>query len=992
MASFLLFAVLAKAVPADPKPFIFKQPDQTDLTVYLKGDERISWAETQDGYTILYSDSQKGYVYATQNTEKKLITSSFLAHNPENRSSIEQSFLSVITPKLQYSAEQKETIKNTWKSTNQATEATAFPGIGKRKLLCILIGFPDKPFTKTHDDFDSLMNQPGYSVAGATGSVHDYYEASSFGKFDLHVDVVGPYTAKKSIQYYGQDQGDWKDIYVKELISEAVTYANADVNYQDYDNDKDGYVDGICIIYAGYAQAQGGPAYTIWPHQGNLPQLRFDGVNLNNYFCASELVGNFGSILTPIGTICHEFGHTLGLLDYYDTDYEGSGGTSDHPGSWNVMSQGSYNNGGKTPPYWDMYSRSTQKWCTWTRLNSSQEVTMKSCGEDTIGYYFESAVLNEYFFLENRQQTDKWGYGLPGHGMLIYHVDKNNVGWTNNKVNIDPTKRSFYIESAVPRSQPSVATAGDPFPGTSGKTSFTDNTTPNALSISGKPSNSPITNISETNGVIKFYFKGEPTVTTDMVSDISSDSAICSGKFLNYGTGGILDKGICWALYPTVPRVGASSTTSNNHLLPNADTSAITCALFGLMPETTYNVCTYASTAYGTQYGYGATLKFSTNKAGTPIVNTIEIINIDTAKATGNAIITKHGNSTPTNAGFCWSKTNSLPTISDSNVTNVYVNDSFTGSLTNLSPSTLYYVRAFAKNNEGTSYGNIITFYTNGLPITSNIIIAKDTMICAGKVPDTIKGSKPTGGSGTFTYQWLQSNDQVEWNIAPNTASNMYYIPTAIVSPTYFRRVAVSGALTDTSNISLINVTTPSMGGVVAVEKSPDSTVVGIAVIKLVNYHGDIKNWQRSTDKVIFSNVSTSPLDIFVDTLKSVGTYTYRVRVQNGICPGTISDTVSVVVRTPYTGIELVENTDIFEVYPNPTNGIITLAFSQNIMKKADVTVVNATGEVVYQKNGISCLQNQSQKMDLSKLPQGIYFIKILSDNANYVRKINIVK
>ncbi len=82
----------------------------------------------------------------------------------------------------------------------------------------------------------------------------------------------------------------------------------------------------------------------------------------------------------------------------------------------------------------------------------------------------------EYFILENRQQVG-WDYYLPGHGMLIYHVNQNVAGWNSNCANCNPNFPGVDLEEA--NSSP-YNRAGNPFPGTSNKTSFTDNTTPNS--------------------------------------------------------------------------------------------------------------------------------------------------------------------------------------------------------------------------------------------------------------------------------------------------------------------------------------------------------------------------------------------------------------------------------------------------------------------------------------------------------------------------------
>jgi M6 family metalloprotease-like protein len=123
------------------------------------------------------------------------------------------------------------------------------------------------------------------------------------------------------------------------------------VNYADYDWDGDKEVDQVFIVYAGYGEAQGAPAETIWPHEsvlgGTWDALTLDNVTLNTYACGQELAGkdsSDGTHLAGIGTICHEFSHCLGLPDFYDTDANtGANDTNYGTGTFDLMCGGSYN-------------------------------------------------------------------------------------------------------------------------------------------------------------------------------------------------------------------------------------------------------------------------------------------------------------------------------------------------------------------------------------------------------------------------------------------------------------------------------------------------------------------------------------------------------------------------------------------------------------------------------------------------------------------------
>jgi len=78
-------------VPANPNPIKYQQPDSTILTILLKGDENLHWAETSDGYTLL-SNQNNGYEYAKLDKTENLVISGRLAHEPESRTKKENRF------------------------------------------------------------------------------------------------------------------------------------------------------------------------------------------------------------------------------------------------------------------------------------------------------------------------------------------------------------------------------------------------------------------------------------------------------------------------------------------------------------------------------------------------------------------------------------------------------------------------------------------------------------------------------------------------------------------------------------------------------------------------------------------------------------------------------------------------------------------------------------------------------------------------------------
>lgn len=98
--------------PASGKPIEYKQPDGTTTTILLKGDEKIHWAETTDGYTLLSNPVSKGWEYGKKDCKDNLILSGKIAHNPDARGKKELRFLKKIDKGLKFSDVQiKERVK-----------------------------------------------------------------------------------------------------------------------------------------------------------------------------------------------------------------------------------------------------------------------------------------------------------------------------------------------------------------------------------------------------------------------------------------------------------------------------------------------------------------------------------------------------------------------------------------------------------------------------------------------------------------------------------------------------------------------------------------------------------------------------------------------------------------------------------------------------------------------------------------------------------------
>ena len=522
-----------KASPAFPGLISFSQPDGSKVNIYLRGDEKVHWAESEDGYSLVYDDN--GYLcYAIKNANGDMIASEFRATDITARPQVVKTMLMSTQKKLRFSHQQVSDYLAVWdRIAAQANHNSNSKSLtGSRRALVVLFQTPDCQLHHRKSEFLALFNDHNYTEGSAHGSVYDYYHEASNGQFNLQVDVLGPITADHNMAYYGDDdsQGSW------EFGTEVAQKIAGLADFSEYDNDGDGVVDGMHIIFAGYGEEAGGGSDRIWSHQWyvwNAPT--YDGITFGPYSCSPELRGNFGTNLTRIGVICHELGHVFGAPDYYDTDYEGSGGEYPGLGKWDIMSSGSWNDNGRTPARHGAYTATNiYKWTTATTLTDPQTVTITQAGDRHDVYRINTSTNGDYFIMENRQKKGFDSY-LPGHGLLVYHVHSSANG---SSVSNSTHPQQLYIVSAIASSDypeggsssyGSIETGATTFPGYNHKDSLTDNSTPWLRPWSGVENHTPLYFIQENfaDSSIFFYFKEMlPVVPTQIEAHYISEHTI----------------------------------------------------------------------------------------------------------------------------------------------------------------------------------------------------------------------------------------------------------------------------------------------------------------------------------------------------------------------------------------------------------------------------------------------------------------------------------
>ena len=501
----ILIAAKAFAITAYPYPISVSSPSG-DVTIYLHGNQYFKYAVTVDGYPLL----QKGndWFFAAYDDHGNLYPTLYKAEEEINRNNDLRLFLErqskekimkVVNAKTEQSIIDGKKIISTNKSQRN-------PVLGKRKVLVILMQFADVKFTKSHEDFDDLFNKKNYAVDGAKGSVWNYYDYASYGLLDLHSDVIGPFDAQHDMEYYGGNVG-WgsndKNPYA--LFQEALDKAAGIVNLAEYDTDGDGYVDNIHIIYAGYGEEAGASSDAIWAHESYLSTIEKNGVKIDRYSCAPELRSNRGGGISRIGPHCHEIGHALGAMDYYDTDYN-TGGYYSGTGKWDVMASGSWNEDGISPANFNPYTKAYDfGWCEIVNVSENSQLLISSSSFSNKIYRINSSNSNEFFLLENRQK-ESFDSSVPGHGLLIFHIsediEKQKVKNTINSTYpqscyIVCASSGYRAVSSTPTSYGDIDSGGCPYPGETNKTTFDYYSIPAALCNTGNYAGFSLSSIME---------------------------------------------------------------------------------------------------------------------------------------------------------------------------------------------------------------------------------------------------------------------------------------------------------------------------------------------------------------------------------------------------------------------------------------------------------------------------------------------------------------
>ncbi len=428
------------------------------------------------------------------------------------------------------------------------------------------------------DDLDTtvtMLQQELFDGPWPTITMAEHYEEMSYGQFHLWGTVYGWYEMANSGAFYEGSQvpGEYDNgLFVGDFLEECLLQSDLEIDFAQYDNDgpdgepnsgdDDGYVDAVAFVHSGPGGEGGGPH--VWSHRWRYEawfgfpfttnDMGANGSNIRvNDYTIQPAVSAGGNNLIEIGVFSHEFGHALGLPDLYDTDY-----SSTAVGEWCLMSSGSWSTP-MSPTHFSAWCKEMLGWVVPVLPDDNIDSLAFPNAEEnafaaklwTYGEldYYESRyshgqdVGREYFLVENRQHIGT-EIGIPGTGLVIYHVD--------NTVTSNRNDEHRMVDIIAADGTFEGGNGWDPWPGRSDNRNFDFQTIPPAIGWAGVNTEVAILNISDS----------DSTMSADVeIYEATPHLHIIDMSIIETVQDNVFSPGETIYLWPTIENRGA---TANN--------------------------------------------------------------------------------------------------------------------------------------------------------------------------------------------------------------------------------------------------------------------------------------------------------------------------------------------------------------------------------------------------------------------------------------------
>jgi len=438
---------------------------------------------------------------------------------------------------------------------------------GSFNAIFLFVSFPDQPAEVPIEFFDDLL------FTKEAGSMWHYFNEVSYGNLDLTTldlpSSIGWVTMPYNYSYYVAGDNGFGNFptNAQGLTRDAVKAVDDQIDFSQYDNNNDGEIDALFIVHTGPGAEFTGNNNDIWSHAWSIPGGGYttnDGVKAYTYSMEPEYWSTPGDM--TIGVYVHEMGHSVfGLPDVYDVDYSSEG-----VGDWSLMAGGSWNgNLGNKPAWPDAWNHIQMGYVNPTVVTSdliSENITSMAKEPDVYKIWKDGAPGKEYFLVQNRQKVGYDG-GLPGTGLLIWHIDETKFsnsnewypGYTNNGnflVALEQSDGRYDLERGV-----NSGDIRDPFPGFTNNTQFNFLSSPGSNSYGNMITYAAVENISPSDSIMTADIKiSEPAVYLQVISPNGGETwQGDSEKIIEWASNGVdnvsielsIDGGANWQLLQT---------------------------------------------------------------------------------------------------------------------------------------------------------------------------------------------------------------------------------------------------------------------------------------------------------------------------------------------------------------------------------------------------------------------------------------------------------
>ena len=406
------------------------------------------------------------------------------------------------------------------------------------RIPVILVSYTDAPLTYGSADFDLALFDT--TQATATGSLRDYYRWVSGNRLSVFGRVVATVQMPHDKLYYSYNSFGLSRTTTPHnaagLVLDALAACASQVQWSEFDLDRDGFVDMLWVVHAGLPGEAAPDRFKndVWSITSRLSAY-WSGTNafetgelvpgsvtqhlrIDRFSVLPELSYFAPGQRSEIGVFCHEFGHALGLPDLYDT--RDGGATNSGPGNWSLMGTGVYGGDGQSPQYPTHLGAWPALFLGWTQtLRPTEDTPMVlsplGSGTQVLELAFQGEADPEHFLVEARRR-EGFDRNLPADGLIVYHVDEAVIGQSiqTNTVNSGSTPGLVVVEangSSDLTHGINRGDAGDAYPGTSGRASLFDGTPPpNTLTFQGAPTGVGLFDIAPVTGGVSFLAQVRP--------------------------------------------------------------------------------------------------------------------------------------------------------------------------------------------------------------------------------------------------------------------------------------------------------------------------------------------------------------------------------------------------------------------------------------------------------------------------------------------------